>query len=384
MPQYRANFKAGGSEAIRRNSLGLDSQKLNALMDILDRANGDAPNLKRTFVRWPFRNESVTFRLIENMGSKREFRVAARNISNGGISLVHNAYIYPDTECEVVLPLHGEDEQLPISGKVTRCQHIRGVVHEVGMSFSEAIDARLFLSTSSMSAYYSLEKIDASKLEGNVLHIEDSALDRRLLAHYMADTRVIIKSAATIEEGHERAQENFDLIMLDRALPDGDGIDFARELRERGILTPIIVLTADTSKDAARGFAEAEVNGLLTKPVDQGTLLRAMTEFLGLNQDGRPSDGDAGMQDLADTFVAELTPMVDQIRAAREAEDAMAAYTVALRIKGTAPSLGYDRLANIADRAASVLAASMSTAESARQLDTLLDACERLKHRRAG
>ncbi|MEM9167080.1 MAG: response regulator [Planctomycetota bacterium] len=382
MPRYRANFHKAGDDAVRKNSLGLEREKLLKLFDLLD-ASGDAANLKRIHVRWPFRQESVCLRLFENLGAKREFRVAARNLSNGGVSLLHNSYIYPGTECEVDLPTHGEKELISIGGTVNRCQHISGVVHEIGMGFKEPVDTRHFLSMDDMPAYYSLEMIDAAKLEGTLLHIEDSALDRRLFAHYLADTRVIIKSAATIKEASEKAHENFDLIILDRTLPDGDGIAFAKDLRESGILTPIIVLTADTSPDTARGFADAEVSGLLTKPVDQGTLLRAITEFLGLNQDGRSAPDDGGMAELAETFIAELTPMIEQIRKARQDEDAMAAYTVALRIKGTAPALGYDRLANVADRTASVLAASMSCEESSRQIDTLLDACERLKHRRA-
>jgi two-component system response regulator RegX3 len=41
-----------------------------------------------------------------------------------------------------------------------------------------------------------------------------------------------------------RAADTFDLVLLDLMLPDGDGRDFARELRATGSEVPIIILTA--------------------------------------------------------------------------------------------------------------------------------------------
>jgi DNA-binding response OmpR family regulator len=41
-----------------------------------------------------------------------------------------------------------------------------------------------------------------------------------------------------------RAAKGFDLVLLDLMLPDGDGRDFARELRASGSEVPIIILTA--------------------------------------------------------------------------------------------------------------------------------------------
>ena len=386
MPRYKANFQKDSGSGARKNSLGLDPKKLNVLFDHLDAKSQGEANLKRVFVRWPFRHDSVSFRVVETLGGKREFRVAARNLSNGGASLVHNCYIHPGTDCEIDLPSQIADDasKMTVRGKVTRCQHVQGVIHEIGVRVNDSVDSRLFLALDSMPAYYSLEMIDPNRLEGRLLHVDDSALDRRLFAHYLADTRIIIKSATNIAEATERSTESYDLIVLDQQLPDGEGTDFVNDMRERGILTPVIMLTADSTHATHAKFANAEINGVLTKPVDQGTLLRAITEFLSMNVDGGNMAADESMKELTGTFVAEMASMIDQIRKARDDDDAMAAYTVALRLKGTAPALGYDRLANIADRAASVLAASMSCEESSRQLDALLDACERVKHRRAG
>lgn len=68
--------------------------------------------------------------------------------------------------------------------------------------------------------------------------------------------------------------ENYDLIILDRMLPDGkDGLDICRQLRKSGNSTPVLMLTA-------RGEIEDRVTGLdtgaddyLVKPFDFDELL---------------------------------------------------------------------------------------------------------------
>lgn len=386
MARYKANFKNNDGGETRRNSLGLDQSKLHQLLDILDtKAEGDA-SLKRVHVRWPFRHDSVTFRLIEGFGSRREFKVAARNLSNSGVSLIHNAYVHPMTQCEVKIPISNGDlnETQTVRGMIRRCQHIHGIVHEVGVEFDEPVDARQFLSLDSMEAYYSLETIDLDKMEGTILHVEDSAVDRRLLTHYLADTRVIVKSASTLEEAKQKARESYDLIITDLKLPDGNGLELVSWARDNGILTPIIALTADTSHSSQQQLAASEINGYLTKPVDPATLQRAITEYLRLADDRANAGDDDALRDLAGAFISELGGIIEDLRTCIQKDDAMTAYSIVLRMKGTAPALGFTQLANVCDRAASALAASMSCEESQRQLDALLDACDRLRHRRAG
>lgn len=62
------------------------------------------------------------------------------------------------------------------------------------------------------------------------------------------------------------ARNAFDAVVLDRNLPDGDGLALARRLRTEGQATPILVLTArDTLEDKLLGF-EAGGDDYLVKP----------------------------------------------------------------------------------------------------------------------
>jgi two-component system alkaline phosphatase synthesis response regulator PhoP len=83
-----------------------------------------------------------------------------------------------------------------------------------------------------------------------------------------------VETAADGESGLARAAADaFDLVLLDVMLPGRNGFDVLRELRRRGVETPVILLTA-------RGQIVDKVVGLklgaddyLTKPFDMAELL---------------------------------------------------------------------------------------------------------------
>ncbi|MBA3788883.1 response regulator transcription factor [Patescibacteria group bacterium] len=77
-------------------------------------------------------------------------------------------------------------------------------------------------------------------------------------------------------EGEKRAllgKMDYDLLILDIALPGKDGISIARSLRERAVMTPIIMLTAkDTVSDKVQGL-DSGADDYLVKPFSFEELL---------------------------------------------------------------------------------------------------------------
>jgi two-component system copper resistance phosphate regulon response regulator CusR len=73
--------------------------------------------------------------------------------------------------------------------------------------------------------------------------------------------------AGTLEVARRKlALESYDALVLDVGLPDGSGMAFARELRERGVTTPILMLTArDSVDDRVRGLDHG-ADDYLVKP----------------------------------------------------------------------------------------------------------------------
>lgn len=67
--------------------------------------------------------------------------------------------------------------------------------------------------------------------------------------------------------------DHFDLVLLDVGLPDMDGRDLCRKLRELGVRAPVIMLTAaDGEADTILGL-ESGANDYVTKPFKLGVLL---------------------------------------------------------------------------------------------------------------
>ena len=78
------------------------------------------------------------------------------------------------------------------------------------------------------------------------------------------------------EDGEKRLimdHKDYDVVILDITLPDKNGVDVCRSLRERGIMTPIIMLTArDTLQDKVIGL-DSGADDYLVKPFEFEELL---------------------------------------------------------------------------------------------------------------
>ncbi len=78
-----------------------------------------------------------------------------------------------------------------------------------------------------------------------ILLIEDEAGLVLTLTDRLTREGYAVESATDGESGLERAtRDAFDLVLLDLMLPRMSGFDVCRELRRRGIETPVVMLTA--------------------------------------------------------------------------------------------------------------------------------------------
>ena len=100
-----------------------------------------------------------------------------------------------------------------------------------------------------------------------VLVVEDSAPTRDLLARSLTDAGMTVLTAARASTGLKTATTaDFDVIVLDLMLPDGDGLELCRELRAGGVTTPILCLTARAEvADRVQGL-DAGADDYMRKP----------------------------------------------------------------------------------------------------------------------
>ena len=90
------------------------------------------------------------------------------------------------------------------------------------------------------------------------------------------------------EDGHQAlallAENAVELILTDYFMPNMDGRELIRTLREDGRLLPIIALTAAAIGDEQQELINAGADRVLTKPLDQYTFAAVTLE---LNAEGR-------------------------------------------------------------------------------------------------
>jgi two-component system response regulator QseB len=115
----------------------------------------------------------------------------------------------------------------------------------------------------------------------SVLVIEDDRVLAGLLAELLAEEGYAVDLAGDGQRGLHRALTgHHDLLVVDRGLPDVDGVDLLRRLRGQGLLAPVLVLTArGTVQDRVEGL-DAGAEDYLVKPFDVDELLarlRALT-----------------------------------------------------------------------------------------------------------
>jgi two-component system KDP operon response regulator KdpE len=95
---------------------------------------------------------------------------------------------------------------------------------------------------------------------------DDKALRTTLIATLRAEGYYPIE-AENVATARRRLEDgNPDLVILDLGLPDGDGLDVLADLRSRGDLTPIVVLTARGEEDAKVKALDMGADDYVTKP----------------------------------------------------------------------------------------------------------------------
>lgn len=70
-----------------------------------------------------------------------------------------------------------------------------------------------------------------------------------------------------------------DILLLDAMMPRKSGIDALRELREMGVETPALIVSAHQDATDANAPSELEVSGYLNKPIDFDNLLERVAEL---------------------------------------------------------------------------------------------------------
>ena len=127
--------------------------------------------------------------------------------------------------------------------------------------------------------------------KARVLVVDDGPENRELVKLLLSDAGVAVDEAENGHEGLEKATSGgYDVILMDVQMPEMDGFTAARKMREAGLETPIIALTANAMKGFEQECLAVGYSGYFSKPIDVDRFMDLMGELLGGKQVSVPRD----------------------------------------------------------------------------------------------
>jgi signal transduction histidine kinase/CheY-like chemotaxis protein len=125
----------------------------------------------------------------------------------------------------------------------------------------------------------------AQKLTGRVLVVDDHPFNRLVAEATLVRQGITVRTAASGDEGLAiLLNERFDVVLMDCRMPEMDGFETTRRLRERepvGERTPVVALTAGASPAERERCRAADMDDFLAKPLTEAELARVLDRWLG-------------------------------------------------------------------------------------------------------
>lgn len=113
-------------------------------------------------------------------------------------------------------------------------------------------------------------------MSARILVIDDEESIRFTFERFLRAEGYIVVTAESRSEALARINEtSFDVVFADIVLGDGTGIEILREIRARGLICPVIMITGDPGVGTAADSIRLGAFDYIPKPINQGSLLHA-------------------------------------------------------------------------------------------------------------
>ena len=194
------------------------------------------------------------------------------------------------------------------TAKLRKTNHPQHADHDSNIESAKAALASLTLSPGAIAQEYPPELISPSSRSSSasipasdlpthlrslaptkhLLLVEDNPLNQRVMLRTLSSLGFPPSAIDSAWNGVEavnlvaRHGNGYDLILMDISMPQMDGVAATREIRELGVQTPVVAMTANALTGQREGYLSCGLTDYVSKPVERERLLEVLGRWLGV------------------------------------------------------------------------------------------------------
>jgi CheY-like chemotaxis protein len=123
------------------------------------------------------------------------------------------------------------------------------------------------------------------RFSGRVLIVEDSLTNQMLIRLMLEKLGFVVTIA---EDGFQAVDamngQVFNLIFMDMQMPNMNGYDATKKIRNLGVRTPIIAMTGSITHEDEKKCIEVGCDDYVSKPIDRNHLVKTISKFIAVEE----------------------------------------------------------------------------------------------------
>ncbi|NNF43495.1 MAG: response regulator [Phycisphaerales bacterium] len=337
-----------GEQEFKRR-LALTAAELAELYERLDTAP-DAASSRRSDERIEYRVNDIPVCVEHPQGGESRFLMYGRNLSRGGLSVLHGGYVHPGSIVRVVLRMRDENG-IVVFGIVRHCRLIRGSCHELGIQFRDEVDLDDLAGwgESSSGEVANAGGAASRRLDGRLLLAESFEPERVLLTEQLGRLGFEVVSVATPGATLDAVQQReIDLVLCGLSVLTDGCLRTITRMREMAFDGTILLLTADDDPQVIAQGRLAGATATVSRPIALDLLVAQLRSYLDRSEP--PSTlvstaaGVPEVKPLLNPYIQSVRITADQIDRAYESHDIPQLRELCLRLKSSGCGYGFEDL----------------------------------------
>jgi len=312
------------------------------------------------------------------------YAIIPRNLSRLGMGFVHGRFVYPETKCDVTL-IDLEEQTHWITGRVSLCRHVQGIVHEVAVVFDRPLDIANFVHLDDTER--KLYEREASYRQGpaQIVVFDESQEFCQPILQWAHEVGFEAKTVSELKELLMYCQEHpCDMIVAGDSQRHRDP-DFPLIVKRSGIECPLLLIVGEEPER----FEEAanKVDSMLViDRFDVDALSKAAASLLGRDvsvviEPIRSSlIGTSDLWPVIDSYITHARSLAESLAETGRMQDYDHLSNLVSFLRDTSSSMGLDPISELAEQVVEAVDPKpVGPKEIEAKVAELIDALHRLR-----